>query len=281
VAPRVIALLEGTQGEAAVSRLQFSLYAALVSAYGFALGFLGDFREGQAQCEKALRMATEVNDIGSMGYVEYWYGSLLTMKGDSKNGIEHMHNAIKYCEQAQVVTLLGLAWNLLGQCYALLGDYETALKYMEKGLRIDSDLGVSYSMPVHYGSLSGIYLQLGDIDNTLSYFGKVLELAPKQESKFLEAEFCVGMGAGLGKLDKSQFAEAEEYIIRGMKTLEELKTRPECAHAYYALGELYADSGLNEKALEYLEKARDMYQEMGMEYYASKAQANLEMLEAR
>jgi class 3 adenylate cyclase/tetratricopeptide (TPR) repeat protein len=281
VAPRVIALLEGTQRKSGAFGPQFNLYPALVAAYGYALAILGDFREGQAQCEKALRFATEINDIGSMGYVEYWYGFLLTWKGEGKNAIEHLQNAVKYCEQAQVVTLLGLAWNLLGQAHALLGDYETALKYIEKGLRIDSDLGVSYSMPAHYGNLSFVYYKLGDLDNTLSYFGKLLELAPKQDSKYLKAQFTVELGAGLGKLDKSQFAQAEEYIIQGMKILEELKTRPDCARAYYALGELYADSGQNEKALEYLEKARDMFQEMGMDYFLRQTQGLLETLEAR
>jgi tetratricopeptide (TPR) repeat protein len=280
VAPRVIALLEGTQRKSGAFGSQFNLYSALVAAYGNALGFLGDFREGQAQCEKALGFASEINDLGSMALSEYWYGNLFRFKGDGKNAIEHMQNAIKYCEQAQVVTLLGMAWTEVGYCYALQGDFGTALKYMEKGFKLDSDLGISYSLPMHYGNLARVHYQLGDFDNMISYFGKALELLPKQDSKYLEAGFYVRMGASLGKLDKSQFAEAEEYIIRGMKTLEELKARPARAHAYYALGELYADSGQNERALEYLEKAGDMYREMGMEYYLRRAQSKLAKLQS-
>jgi len=278
LAPRVIALLEGMQREVGLFGVQFSQYAGLVSNYGCALAFLGNFREGQAQCEKALRFATEINDIGSMGYAEHVYGYLFTLNGDGKNLIQHMQNAIKYCEQAQITALLGWSWTVLGHGYALLGDYETALKYMEKGFHMDCDLGLSFILPWHYSFLSWVHTELGELAKARSCAENAVELAQNQQMRMIEGLAWVSLGRALGRMEKSQFAEAEECIVRGMNMLDECKARLYYDRGCLFLGELYADAGETEKARKYLEKARDMYQEIGVDYYLAKAQSMLERL---
>jgi len=278
VAPRVIALLEGAQREGGLFGSQ-SLYSSLASIYGDALAVLGNFREGQAQCEKALRVATEIDDKGSMGYAELMYGMLFIHKGDGKNVVEHMQNAVKYCEQAQVVTMLGISWSRLGYGYALLGDYETALKYMEKGLETDRDLGLSWSLPGHYLLLSLVYIEVGEIAKARNGAEAALEMAQKKQMKGLEGLSLVILGRALGRTEISRFTEAEACIVRGMKLLDECKAKSQYASGCLSLGELYADARRTENALEYLEKARDMFKEMGMDYLLAKAQSMLERLQ--
>jgi tetratricopeptide (TPR) repeat protein len=57
--------------------------------------------------------------------------------------------------------------------------------------------------------------------------------------------------------------------------LEELKLRPFYSQGYLYLGELHADMGHKEKALETLEKANQMFQEMGMDYWLHRTQSLL------
>jgi len=80
----------------------------------------------------------------------------------------------------------------------------------------------------------------------------------------------------LSKADTSQGGKAEEYILQGITILDELKAKPLCCIGYFYLGELYADMGQREKALETLNKAKGMFQEMGMEYYLRRTQEVLE-----
>jgi tetratricopeptide (TPR) repeat protein len=236
------------------------------------LAFLGDFREGQEQCEKALRLASEINDIGIMGIAEFSYGALFWVKGDGEKVIEHANNAVKYVEQAQLVTVLGQAWGNLGYGYALLGDMETALKYMEKGFEIDRDLGISWGLPWHYWNLSWVDIELGDLAKARSFSEKALELAQKEEDKMLEGLSLLVLGRALGRADKSQFAQAEDCFVRGTKLLDECKARPSSAWGRLFLGELCADAGQREKALETLKKAESAYREMGMDYWLRKTQ---------
>ena len=51
-----------------------------------------------------------------------------------------------------------------------------------------------------------------------------------------------------------------------------MKNQPYVSRGYLWLGELYADMGLEEKALENLKTAEAMFKEMGMDYYLAKTQ---------
>ena len=87
------------------------------------------------------------------------------------------------------------------------------------------------------------------------------------------------MGRVLGKREKSQYAKAGEYILQGIKILDEWKRKPLASEGYLYLGELNADTGQREKALEALKKAEGMMQEMGMDYWLRRAQEVLERVE--
>jgi tetratricopeptide (TPR) repeat protein len=72
--------------------------------------------------------------------------------------------------------------------------------------------------------------------------------------------------------------QAEECILKGIKIDEELKIKTYYAPGYYFLGELYADTGQKDKALETLKKAEKLFREMGMDYWLVKTREVLERL---
>ena len=80
------------------------------------------------------------------------------------------------------------------------------------------------------------------------------------------------LGRALGKSDPRQIDKAEEYILKGIRLHEEWELKPLYSIGYLFLGELYADAGQREDALENLKKAEGMYQEMGMDYWLGKTQ---------
>ena len=90
----------------------------------------------------------------------------------------------------------------------------------------------------------------------------------------------VQLGMALVKADTSQSAKAEEFILEGIKLLEELKIKPWQAEGHLYLGETYAIAGQKEKALASLKKARQMCQEMGMDYWLARTEKALEKLKA-
>ena len=88
----------------------------------------------------------------------------------------------------------------------------------------------------------------------------------------------IWLGRVVAKTDPTQIEEAEQHILQGISLLEELGITAYSSLGYLWLGEVYAESGRREEALENLKKAETMFQEMGMDYWLGKAQEALARL---
>ena len=281
VAPKVIGLLEETQRESEPFGWGFNMYAALCSVYGLAVAYLGDFEKGEALCEKGLRYALEMDDLYAIGFVDVMYGALCMLKGDGEKAVELSHNAIKYLEETQFLTIMGVAWLILGYGHYLLGQPEAALEYFEKGLEIQRSVGFSQSPTYVYRSLAEVHLHLGNLGEARSFAEEALKVALKNNESTNEAGARVSLGGVLGKTDPSRSGEAEAQILRGIEMSDELQTKPLSAQGHLILGELYADTGQGEKALDALKKAEAEFKDMGMDYWLRKAQEVLARVEGK
>ena len=155
----------------------------------------------------------------------------------------------------------------MGNAYSYLGDPETGRRYVEKGLEIQRDGRFEWYLSFHHLSLGGIHLQLGDLTNAQSSAEEALRVSQKYNEKNLEGRSWILLGRITGRTETPQIHRAEEYILQGMKILDELKLKPDYASGCLFLGELYVNAGQKEKALENLKKAESMFQEMGMDYW--------------
>jgi tetratricopeptide (TPR) repeat protein len=124
-------------------------------------------------------------------------------------------------------------------------------------------MGLSYS----YFALSMVLLDLGDVEGAQVHAKKALDLAQKGNEKYFEGWGLTILGRILGKKESPQTDEAEKYILRGIKILDELKIKPSLSVGYLCLAELYAAKGRRLKALTNLKRAQRMFKAMGMEYY--------------
>jgi tetratricopeptide (TPR) repeat protein len=278
VAPRVLALLEktGRESDAFGVAFNFNLYSALSAYYGNATGLLGNFKEGEALCEKALRFVQNTDNLYSLGFVELMYGLVYIAKGDGENAVNHLQKAVAFGEEGQIIPVVSIASGLLGWGYRLLGNQETARQYIEKGLQIQEDTGLAMLMSLNKIALSMVHFDSGDLDSARMCAEESLELARDNDEKWPLAMSWIFLGMVLGKADKSQCNQAEEYMLQGIKLYNKWKLRPLCSEGYLYLGELYADTGQKGKALENLKRAASAFQEMGMDYWLSRTQEVLE-----
>jgi tetratricopeptide (TPR) repeat protein len=192
--------------------------------------------------------------------------------GDGENLIKHSKNCIKYCEEGEVPIFLPWAWSLLGMGHYYLGEFETALKHVQKGLKMQKDMGISMNMSLQNYNMGMIHLGLGELKSAQSCAEKALDLSQENHEKYVEGISWTLLGRVIGKKKHPQIDRAEEHILKGIKILDELKVKPLVSVGYFYLGELYTDTGKQDKALNYLKKADEMYQEMDMDYYLTKTQ---------
>jgi predicted ATPase len=279
VAAKAIAMIERKGRQYDSFNWGFNVYAALHGHQGMALAFLGDFEQAEALCEKGLRFAQEIKDLYCIGYNEMYYASIYNLRGDGKKAIAHAENAIRFLEETQFLTVLGATWYGLGMGHYHMGDLGTARDCVEKAREFDRATGLKIISCQYHVYMSQIDFDLCDWESARRLAEEGLKLAQTHGERLLEGWLSCMLGRALAKEDPSQAARGEEYILQGIKTLEELKLKPQQAGGYLLLGELYADMGQREKALETLKKAQSMFQEMGMEYDLRRTQEVLAKLQ--
>jgi len=278
-APRVLALLEKTRRESEYFGKGMNAYSSICSSYGHALAWMGNFTEGEARCEKALRFALELNDLSNIASAEFMYAFVFFHRGDGGNAVQHFQNAIRYAEEAQYIVILGMCWAALGWVYYSLGELENARKHAERAIKFQSETGLPFMLAVPYRVLGVIHLDSGELKNAQSCMEQSLELAQNNNERSEEGVTKLYLGRVLGKARKPQYGKAEKCILDGIRILDELKLKPWTTQGYLHLGELYADRGQSEKALETLKKAEDAFQEMGMDCWLRRTQEVLERVQ--
>jgi tetratricopeptide (TPR) repeat protein len=270
VASKVMALLEKAQRQAAFFGRPSNVYSILCALHSTCIAQLGNFEEGKVLFKKGLGFALKIKDLGSLSVLELCHGWSFNFKGDANAAIEQFQNCIRYCEEGQIVSYVNVAWMGLGWAYWLLGELETARKQIEKGIKIQIDAGGHRYLGFWYGLLGTVYLDSGDLIKAQLHAEEALKISQKNHEKTGEGFAWILLGKTSGTADPPQIDKAEECILRGLKIYEELKIKTHYAPGYYYLGELYSDTGQEEKALETLKKAEGMFREMGMNYWLTK-----------
>jgi class 3 adenylate cyclase/tetratricopeptide (TPR) repeat protein len=282
IAPRFISLLESRQMESASLNIGLNVnnaYVIIVADYGCALAGLGKFEEGLAQCEKGIQVASSLNDLAAMAYAEMHYGNSLILRGDADRAVPHIENAIQYSEKVEMTSVLGASWVILGLAYSYLGDFETAKTYVEKGIRIHIEAGITGALSLYYNILSGVHLGLGELNKAQSYAEKALALAQERHERNWEGLSLMLLGAILGMSDVSQYDAARQRILQGMAILDEMKVRTSYTMGYLYLGMISAVTGRTDEAAIHLRKARDEFQDMGMDHWLRRTQEELARLQ--
>ena len=255
-----------------------NLYSVLHAYYGLSMGMWGNFKESRNMFEKSIQAASRVKDLFASGFAEHFYGLVLAIKGEGQITVKHLNNSERLCEKLNALVLLGNIWTFLGYAYYLLGELETARNYIDKGIKRLSDSGRQSHMSLCYLFLSAIYFDSGELLKAQGCIEEALKLSQKNNEKHYEEYAWIWLGRTLAKANSSQSHKAEEHIMKGIKTLDELKVRPWSSQGYLFLGELYADTGQIEKALEKLRVAELRFQEMRMDYWLAKTQEVLARL---
>jgi tetratricopeptide (TPR) repeat protein len=280
IASRAIDLLEKTQREYEYFGAPMNLYTYMHAYIGFSLGALGEFAQGEESCEKAVSFANKIDHLFSIGIAKYLYGGLYIYKGDGVNAIKYSQACIQDLEKSQGVIFLPTAWSFLGYGYYIVGEFNKALNFIEKGLKMQLGTGLPFGLSLHYLFSSRVLCDLGNLSEAKASAEQALKLAQTNNQKFLEGMSGVQLGRVIGKMEGRQFHMAEEYMVNGLKILDELGMKPDHSSGTFFIGELYADAGQKEKGLDNLKKAESMFQEMGMDYWLARTRKLLESLEA-
>jgi tetratricopeptide (TPR) repeat protein len=214
----------------------------------------------------------------SLGMIEQCYARFYYEKGDGKNMAKHLRSCIAYYEKIKFEMVLGVVWGMLGKAHQFLGQTESALQCVQKGLDMHKAGGASLWLGYRYTVLGEVYFELGDFEKALACCKQAVPLCRNSNEKPEEAQALISLGRVIGLTNTSGFEEARKLILQGTDLLQKLEHRPRYATGIFHLGELYANAGQKEKAMENLKEAEGMFQEMGMDYWLNRTRQILAKL---
>jgi class 3 adenylate cyclase/tetratricopeptide (TPR) repeat protein len=278
IAPTIISLIEQSRTQAEFFGKSFNPYSWVCGLWGCSTGACGDFEQGERLLEKALKFALEIDHRGTIGFVEYLYGVLFAWKGDGKSAAKHLENGLKHLVESQTVLYVGQAYCWLGYAHCLMGDPKTAVDLTEKGLKLHTDTGMLVFRSVCHFLCIYAKFELGDIEEAITHAELAVKFSLENNEKVLHGLSKLSLGRVLAKTDVGQIEAAEQQLLQGISLLEELGIVAFSCWGYLWLGEVYAESGRQEEALQNLKKAEAMFRDMGMDYWLGKAQDALARL---
>jgi class 3 adenylate cyclase/tetratricopeptide (TPR) repeat protein len=274
-ADKVLPFIAQTHRQRETFERHVIVYPMIRALTGAALAHLGDFPRGEPYLAEALSLATEINHISTIAYIEINYGRYYGLKGDGHACVDHRQKAASLLEQIKSRLWLGTTYAALGYGYYLLGRHAEGIAFIEKGMEVQSRMGTTNWRSCYNLWLSMIYLEMGDTDKANRNAEEALRLAHNDGFKEFEGLAKIVLGRVAAKKRKSRLEEAEQYVLDGIRILQDQGLKPSMSLGYLNLGELYLDVGQTEKALQPLRKAEAMFQGMGMDYWLEKAQARL------
>jgi class 3 adenylate cyclase/tetratricopeptide (TPR) repeat protein len=273
ICTETIALFEQTNKQSDYCGRPYPIYPVICVFGGHALAVLGDFEKAEFLCKKAMEHATKEGNLFALAYAEFLYGYCYNIKGNGKHAIEHCEWCIEHVEQGGYDFILAPAWNYLGWAHYLLGELEKTDTLIGKSIEMSMQLGVESGRSDMYHPWSIVHFELGNEPKALDLSEEALRLAEKTGEKFQESNVRCFWGRIIGRIDPTRRAEGERSIRQGIEILRKLEQRPHYSYGYLWLGELYAEAGQREKALENLGIAEANFLDMGMDWWLARVYA--------
>jgi tetratricopeptide (TPR) repeat protein len=238
---------------------------------------LGEFAEGIALGEEAVRMA-EAGDQPLSRIVASWgVGTLYFHKGDFPKAISALTRGLEVCQIWNIRAYAPPIAVHLGASYTLSGRVGEGLPLLEqyafKGFGpqpLDSAL-----------LLSQAYLVAGRVDDAMQLAQHALELSHTHRSREAEAWALRRLGEIAARRSPPEAEQAEAHYQQALALAEELGMRPLQAHCHRGLGTLYAATGQQEQARTELAAAIALYRDMAMTFWLPQTEAALAQVEGR
>jgi transcriptional regulator with AAA-type ATPase domain/tetratricopeptide (TPR) repeat protein len=267
-------------GELAREHLGLPILPAVFSRSHLAacLAEVGNFEEGLRRSDEAVSLAEATNHPDTLLWAYFGAGFLRLIKGDAREATDWLEQAFSVCRANDMPAYVPRISAALGLAYARSGDAVKALPMLERAAADAAGRKQSASYPQVVLLAGEVYL-LGDRPGEAAAAAtRALDLFRQQRERGHEASAlrlladiaCQGAPADL--------KSAEALYRQALALAEELGMRPLEARCQLGLGSLNRRTGDAVKARECLAAATAAFREMAMEFWLSRARAELTSL---
>jgi tetratricopeptide (TPR) repeat protein len=240
-----------------------------------ALAQLGRFGEAMPYGDEAVKTALDRNHGYSIAYAYYGIGVLLLIKGEFDQAIAVLERGLETCETADIPVQRPLITSCLGAAYAFVGRLDKGLPLLEAAVEYTASIRRLAGQSLRMGWLGEGYNLAGRTEEAERLARQGFELSLESKDKGSQAWLLRNLGNLAAQRNPLNIQEAETNYGQGLRLAQELRMRPLEAHCHLGFGQVYGKLNDVAKSRTELVAAIDLYQQMAMSYWLSKAQSVL------
>jgi tetratricopeptide (TPR) repeat protein len=255
----------------AVAEARMALRSVVVRA----LAELGEFEDGIACGQEAIRIGDSIGPPFRLTIACADLGSLLRVKGDFDAAMSMLQRARAVVGGADLGAAAQYVIRALGYVNALAGRADEGLSLLKAGLAMLDRQGLNAYRPNVLAQIGEAYLCSGRFDDAVAAAETALMLARQRGLRGWQAWVLRLFGEIGSHRDPPDTETAEDYYRQSVALATELGMRPLVAHCHLGLGKLYRRTDNPGLAHEHLGTATTMYREMGMTFWLEKTEAEI------
>ena len=210
---------------------------------------MGDYRESQDFVNQALDIYNQV-PTEVLGRIEanLALGIILRETGHVEQAMDHLNESLSLAEKNDYGK--SRQWQAMGEVYRLKGDYNNYLTYMLKALDEAERTNINAQVIWANVRVGDAYEKLGDRDKARYYYMKSLQLQSGTENDTTGMLPSINMRLGDVQQSRASFMRSGSKIGTAI--------------AGYQLGQLKLNAGEPDSAMIYLNKARNIFNDIGV-----------------
>lgn len=236
----------------------------------------GEFDEAIKHFEDSLEISKGIGDRFITGRTYIELGNVLSERGILEGAEFHYNTAIEILEQIKDYMELARAYNNLGDVYMKKEDWDKAVEHLGKAIELSKKLGDPHMLSWALFNSAECYSKSGRLEQACD----ALEMSKDilQDSDDALGQTYLHIEYGIYYRFKKDWDNAIKEFETGLTMVEDLKVISVAAYGYIEIANMYIDMGNNASALEYLEKAKVIYEKLNAPIFVEKVNETIRSL---
>ena len=268
------------EGELARDRIGEAAFRFLASRTWsvWSLAELGEFADGLARGQEAVRIAERADHAGALVSAYLGIGLLHARRGEPDKAIAALDRGVALCQAAGIPAMFPFMATGLGSAYALAGRIGEALPLLEEAVAQAASMGMMGGQALRLVQLAEGFLLAGRPDDAMATANRALDLSLEHKERGHQAWGLRLLGELHSTEGRPAVDQAAACFAQALALADELGMRPLLAHCRLGLGRLYRRTGRGDEAREHLGRAASTLRELDMRFWLEPAEAELKEL---
>jgi two-component SAPR family response regulator len=230
---------------------------------------LGQLSEGYESLGQALHLYESLGDVHDRGMVHHDIGFGYELAGNLEMAAEQYQAAVKCWQKLGNPGPWAMTLNSLGVIDYLRGEYDSALDSLEQALSKAQQAGSLRAEAYVWASLGDVHKDVGAYERARQAYSEGLQVATRARTGFVVTYSLDGLG-NIARL-QGNFVRARQRLLNALKEAEKHNSSYEIGLCSTSLGILAIEENDLEEGRPYLTRAVELFEAGGFKQELSRA----------